>query len=142
MNGRPAAAALALLGLLAGGCVTGGYQRETADEPVPAERLDALRPGTDDLGACLRALGAPNRVFEYAGDGMALLWYWQDATGWGLSFSSGRDEAPGSLQFDFADKELPGTVLWFGADLVLERWRRGTIGELLPAHVRPASPAD
>ncbi len=137
---RRPARAVALCGVLAAGCVTGGYQHESRDEPLAEAALEGLHPGVDDLTKCLHALGAPHRVFEYRGDGAALLWYWQDAAGWGLSISSGRDEVPGSFQFDFADQELPATVLWFGPDLVLERWRRGTIGELLPGRVRPASP--
>ncbi|MEO6593259.1 MAG: hypothetical protein ABIP94_00740 [Planctomycetota bacterium] len=45
---------------------------------------------------------------------------------------------PGSFEWSPQSAELPGCVLWFGADLVLERWRSGRIGELLPDRVRPS----
>lgn len=136
------AAALAAAASLAG-CVSGAYWHGSVDEPIAAERLEALRPGVATLGRCLDALGAPNRVFEHrvAADGtsgVALLWFWRDAAGWGLEVSGG-DELPGSVAVERDAADLPGCVLWFGSDLVLERWRLGTVGELAPTRRRPSA---
>ncbi|MBL8754411.1 MAG: hypothetical protein JNK15_14000 [Planctomycetes bacterium] len=145
MNG--AARAAATLALLAtGGCVTGNYGHVSIDEPIADERLGPLVPGRATLADCLAALGAPNRVFEYAvgsdgASGMALLWSWRDQAGWGLDVSSGDDSIPGSVSFDAVTAELPGYMLWFGPDLVLQRARRGLVGELVPGRLRP-SPSD
>lgn len=146
MNGRTAAALL-LVAAVASACVTGSYQHAGIDEPVPAARLEALRPGHDDLAACLTALGAPHRVFEYrVGDdgssGAALLWFWRDASGFGVDVSSGSRDVPGSLQFDFLGTDLPGCMLWFLPDLRLERWQRGLVGDLLPQRLRPGGPPE
>ena len=139
---------LLLLPLLAvGACVTGSYQHGVVDEPVAASAIESLRPEVDTLATCLQRLGAPQRVFEYrvAADGsagMALLWYWRDAVGWGIDVSSGDDSVPGSVSFDALAAELPGCMLWFGPELVLERWRQGPVGELAPAKRRPSSHGD
>jgi hypothetical protein len=82
-------------------------------------------------------------VFEYrvGQDGMsgaALLWIWREAAGWGIEVSGGSEEASGSFSFNLADTDLPGCVLWFGPDLVLERWQRGTLGDLMPGRQRPS----
>lgn len=135
------ALALAGAGVLAG-CVTGSYERALRDEPVPAVRLAALVPGRDDLTSCLAVLGAPHRVFEYsvAADrtsGAALLWFWRDASGWGVEVSSASDNVPGSVSFDFVGADLPGCMLWFDRELVLERWRQGLVGDLVQGRVRP-----
>ncbi len=128
--------------LALGGCVTGSYEHVVVDEPVAATGLAALQPGTDTLATCLHRLGAPNRVFEYRATadgraGMALLWSWRHAAGWGIDVSSGDDSVPGSVSFDALATELPACMLWFGPDLVLERWRAGTVGDLLPGRRRP-----
>jgi len=136
-------AAALLLATLAAGCVQGEYNRISVDEPLREELTAPLRPGVDTLGQCLVRLGAPHRVFEYrvGQDGMsgvALLWVWREAAGWGIEVSGGSEEASGSFSFNLADTELPGCVLWFGPDLVLERWQRGTLGDLLPGRQRPS----
>ncbi len=133
----------ALAPLFAAGCVSGDWNRAGLGEPIARERLDALRRGTDTLGACLASLGAPERVFEHdvapdGSSGVALLWYWRDEAGFGVEVSSGRDEVPGSLSFDFVGVDLPGCVLWFDRDLVLQEWRSGLVGDLLPRRVRPS----
>jgi len=140
--------AAALLALLAAGCVQGEYNRITVDEPLREELVAPLRPGVDTLAQCLAQLGAPHRVFEYrvgqdGTSGAALLWVWREAAGWGVDVSGGTEEASGSFSFDLTNTDLPGCVLWFGPDLVLERWQRGTLGDLLPGRQRPsAQPAD
>jgi hypothetical protein len=129
--------------LLAAGCVTGSYNHVSVDEPIRPQQLAELRPGTHDLTHCLAVLGAPHRVLEYRVEedlrsGMALVWFWRDAAGWGINISATYDDAQGRFTFDQLSTELPGCVLWFGPDLVLERWRSGTLGELLPTRLRPA----
>ena len=95
--------------------------------------------GKDDLGACLAALGAPELVFEYRGNGAALLWTWRDVAGWSFHVSIPViDRASARFQLDLTDTDQPGCMLWFGPDLVLESWRTGTLGEILPGRVRPA----
>ena len=137
---RRCAAALALLPWPPA-CV--GYVRYRVDEPMADASLEVLQPGRDDLGACLARLGAPNRVFEYRGDGVALLWVWRDVDDWSLDVSIPlQEDYSASFELDLTDTSLPGCMLWFGPDLALERWRRGTVGELLPARPRPALVAD
>lgn len=136
---RAAAAVLPLL--LGPSCVL--YLRFRADEPVDAAALGTLRPGTTDLASALAALGAPLRVFEHQGDGIALLWAWRDVDDWSLEVSVPvTDQANANFELDLTDTELPGCMLWFDGALRLERWRRGTLGELLPARVRPSAPAE
>jgi hypothetical protein len=132
-----------LLALVGGGCVSGSYSRASIDEPLPPGRLEALQAGRDDLQSCLRVLGAPHRVFEYRTErsgpcGAALLWFWRDSSGFGVELSSPSDNVPGSVRFDLSGTELPGCMLWFGPDLVLERWQQGLVGDLLP-RVRPGA---
>ena len=139
---------LLLLLAVLGGCVSGYYRRDSLNEPVPPAALEALEPGRDTLATCLAALGAPLRVLEYrvAPDrtaGMALVWFWRDTAGWGFDVSAPIDDRSADVfEFDLADTELPGCVLWFGPDLVLERWRQGMVGELLPGRVRPSPAVD
>jgi hypothetical protein len=149
LRAAPRLALVAVMPLLAplGGCVSGSFSHRSIDEPIAGERLAALQPGATTLGDALERLGAPNRVYEYrlAADGtagMALLWFWRDAAGWGLSFSVGRDDVPGSVSIDRLSADLPACMLWFGPDLVLERWRKGTVGDLAPARRRATPPAD
>ncbi len=144
MTRRPVVLSPLLIAALAG-CVSGDYARTTFDEPVVTARLELLRPRQDDLGRCLAMLGAPHRVFEYrvAPDltaGMALLWYWREGRGFGIEVSSPSDDVPGSLSFDLDGLDLPGCMLWFGPDLVLEGWRSGRVGDLLAQRARPAWP--
>ncbi|MBL8734834.1 MAG: hypothetical protein JNL12_00275 [Planctomycetes bacterium] len=133
-----------LLAVTAAGCVQGSYNRATVDEPLRPEWLQQLQPGRDSLGDCLQRLGAPHRVFEYAVEadgrsGMALLWVWRDVAGFGIDVSGGTKEVSGSVSFDLGDTELPGCVLWFDAELRLQQWRTGTLGDLLPGRARPSA---
>ncbi len=145
MNRQPSLIAAFVLTSFGGACVSGAYNADSLHEPLAAERLDALRPGHDTLATCLASLGAPNRVLEYrvepdGSSGMVLLWFWRNAEGWGIELSSPSDEVPASVAYGADAADLPGCVLWFGADLVLESWRAGPIGELLPGRVRPSVP--
>ncbi len=123
------------------GCLT--YERTRIDEPVPEESLAVLVDGRSTLGECLQALGAPTAVIEYRGDGMALVYSWQDEDQWGLEVSVPvSDQANLNFNFDLGAADRPGAVLWFGPDLLLERWRQGRLGELLSRRVRPAALED
>lgn len=144
---RRAGTAPVLLAFAFAGCVSGSYERQTQDEPTSAARLESLRPGQDDLASCLALLGAPHRVFEYRAGadqaaGAALLWFWRDSSGFGIEVSSASDNVPGSVSFDLSGTDLPGCMLWFGPDLVLQRWQQGLVGDLLPGRTRPQGPAD
>ena len=132
-------AAFAMVCLLPG-CFSLTYKRTSVGEPVADATLQALRPG-QDLAACLGALGAPDFVYEHRVGGMALLWFWKETAGWGFEFSSPSDEVPASLTLDLENALLPGCMLWFGPDLLLERWRAGAIGDLLRDRVRPTMPS-
>ncbi|MCK5944303.1 MAG: hypothetical protein KAI24_20115 [Planctomycetes bacterium] len=134
--------------MFAGACVTGSYDQVSINEPVDLEALRALEPGRDDLASCLAKLGAPVAVQEYrvAADrssGMALIWWWSRRYGWGLDISVPvYDEQSVSFEMDFGGTDMPGCVLWFGEDLVLERWREGLVGELLAGRRRPSPVLD
>ena len=140
------AAAALVVAALSGGCVRGAFSQVTINEPIDRSRLEALRPGIDDLGTCLAALGAPVDVREYrvgpdGRAGMALVWFWSRNIGWGIDVSAPvTRDASVSFEFDWGGTDLPGCVLWFDEELVLERWREGLVGELLPRRRRP-SPA-
>ncbi len=125
-----------------GGCFSLGYSRANVDEPLLDATLQALRPGRDSLATCLASLGAPDRVFEYQGDGMVLLWVRKDVAGWAFELSSPWEDVPGSLSLELESADLPGCALWFRPDLVLLRWRFGAIGDLLRGRVRPGSPRE
>ena len=122
-------------------CVRGRYRRVLWNEPVDPSAFAALRPGEDTLETCLRALGAPVRVVEHRVDagrrsGVALAYYWLDSSSWGDSVSPRSSGV--SYRFDSTGADLPGCVLWFDDQLVLERARAGMVGALLP---RPRPPA-
>lgn len=122
--------------LVLSSCV--GYLRFRENEPVPRATLERLRPGTDDLEHCLALLGAPVQVFEYRGDGMALLWSWQDTDDWSIDVSVPLAESVNAnFDLDLTFLERPGCVLWFGPDLVLGGWRAGMIGERNGGRARP-----
>ena len=138
---KRAAAALLLVAIAPAACLS--YERTRVDEPLAAQELAQLVDGRSTLGECLAALGAPTAVMEYRGDGMALVWSWQDEDEWGFELSVPvTDQANVNFNLDLGAADRPGAVLWFGPDLVLERWRQGRLGELLPRRVRPASPDD
>ncbi len=133
----------ALLSLALPACITGSYDRVHLQEPVREADLAGLAPGAASLGDCLQRLGAPWRVLEYDVDpdgnsGAALLWTWRDASGWGVKAEYGDDTVSGSLSYDAVAAEQPACVLWFDHHLVLQRWRFGTAGDLLPRRQRPA----
>jgi hypothetical protein len=141
---RLPALGLALLCLQAGACVRFGYWVRHDEEPLAKEALRELRPGQDDLGTCLHRLGAPHLVWEYAGDGAALGWVWRDSAGWEFDASYALPRV-GAVRFgvDMDSDDVPGVVLWFDDQLVLERWQQGRMRTLTAALRRPrAAPVD
>ena len=85
MSGWAALASLVLVG-----CVTGRFERVTVNAPVPSAALAGLTPGTDTLGTCLAALGAPVTVVECdvgpgLKSGVAIAYSWIERSGWGFS---------------------------------------------------------
>ncbi|MCA8975379.1 MAG: hypothetical protein KDC98_11710 [Planctomycetes bacterium] len=135
----PILSGLLLCGALPlGSCTV--YMRYRVDEPVPPAALATLRPGQSALGECLEALGAPDRAFEYDCDGVALLWSWLDTHDWSFEVQVPvYDRVSADFQLDLSSDRRQGCLLWFGPDLVLERFRQGRIGELLPGRSRPSA---
>lgn len=132
----------ALLPLLLVGCVTGRLQRVTFNEPVQRAALAALEPGKDTLATCLASLGAPVDVVEYdvgAGlqSGVAVVYSWFERFGWGVTVNVPRVNSA-YFSFDALGTDVRGCVLWFDEALVLQRWREGLVGDLLPQRRRPA----
>lgn len=134
----------AAIGVLATSCVRFSYVVRTTDAPLAEADLAALRPGVDDLTACLTGLGAPNAVFEYRVHGMALLWRFVDSSGFGISLSYSVDRiAPSaSFNFDSDDADTTGVMLWFDADLRLIRWQRGLVRQLTAGFRQPPTDLD
>jgi hypothetical protein len=134
-------AACALL-LLLQACVHLTWHAQHAEEPIPEGAVAALEPGVDGLARCLELLGAPHYVWEYRGEGAALAWVALDSGGLTFSISYTWERfATTSFRYDQGDEDLPGVVLWFGPDLVLERWRRGRMRDLTSGlEHRPAEP--
>ena len=114
------------------GCLHLGLTHRHREEPLRDAQLDALVPGTTDLGAALKALGAPLDVWEYRADGMALAWAWSHTTRFGfrMSYSVAPRTPAASFSWDDATLDQPGCVLWFGPDLVLESAKRGKLRDL------------
>ena len=137
MSGWAALASLVLVG-----CVTGRFERVTVNAPVPSAALAGLTPGTDTLGTCLAALGAPVTVVECdvgpgLKSGVAIAYSWIERSGWGFTVNVPRVNNA-YFSFDSLGTDVPGCVLWFDERLVLQRWREGLVGSLLPARRRPA----
>ncbi len=140
---RVALTALALCTVLCG-CVSLNLSRGNLNEPIADATLASLKPGESDLTRCLTTLGAPNLVWEYKIDGVALAYAWVDSGGWGvsLSYSFNRYAPAASFNFDSRDDDRNGVVLFFDEGLILESVKRGRLGELLPINRRPAALPD
>ncbi len=133
---------LLLLCLSTVGCLQFRYTRTHTEEPVPAERLQVLRPGADDLASCLAALGAPHFVWEYQGEGAAIGYVAGDSHDWSVRVSYSVDSLRNvSFEYGAGDLALSGVVLWFDAELGLLEWRRGAMRALLAERQR-AAPVD
>ena len=137
-----ARAALLSIALLASGCVRLGYGATNAEDPVPPRLLASLQPHQDDLASCLHRLGAPHFVWEYRSLGMALGWVSEDTRNWNVDASYNFDRFTNArIKAAWANSDLPGVVLWFDADLRLERVRQGRMRDLVQGlKQRPADP--
>ncbi|MFN0008148.1 MAG: hypothetical protein ACKVXR_09595 [Planctomycetota bacterium] len=138
---------LLLLPLVLAGCISVGWSRDRRHEPLPEGAIETLEPGRSTLAECLERLGAPLYVWEYKGDGAALVWGWNDEDRKGISVSVPvYEQASASLSYDDARERLRGAVLLFGGDLVLEQvrmgWLRDLESELLRRRPAPVHPAE
>lgn len=106
-------------------CLSGSWRREERFAPIREETVAQLAPG-DSLGRCLELLGAPVRLWEVPGGGMALGYGSGVAHDIGLSIS--RSNA--SFNFDSLDQNFEGVVLMFSPDLELRWMGRGVLSEL------------
>lgn len=123
---------LTMAALLATSCVKLSYDATRAEEPLPAAAVAALQPGRDDLTSCLHELGAPHFVWEYRRFGMALGWVSEDTRNWNVDASYNFDRFTNArLKAAWANSDLPGVVLWFDAELRLERVRQGRMRDLV-----------
>lgn len=131
---------LLLLPLLLGSCVTFAWTRDRHHEPVPRAAIQSLEPARTTLADALAALGAPLFAWEYRGSGAALAWGWTDADHKGFSVGyQFQDTGSVSMSYDDTGSKLRGVVLFFDADLVLERVREGWLRDLeREARRRPA----
>ncbi len=138
--------ALAPLLALGCGCITGGYNRQQLFSPVAHERVHSLEPGKTTLAEALAELGAPLFVWEWKGDGAALAWGWSDAARWGLAVSVpvGDSNSATAFTWDSLASQLPGAVLLFGPDDVLQEAREGKLAEIRAETIqpRPAPPPE
>ena len=134
-----------LAALLCSGCVTGTYSRSQSYAPVVHEQLVALEPGKATLAEALASLGAPLFVWEWMGDGAALAWGWGDEAGWGLSLSVPVSDTSATVfAWDSKALDLPGAVLFFGADGILLEAREGKLSDIRAETIRrrPAPPPE
>ena len=140
----PATITVSLVALLISGglsgCLSLNWSGGNLNEPITDATLSVLQPGEADLTRCLAALGAPNLVWEYKGDGMALAYAWFDTGAWGFRASFAfSDNTPGaSFSYDSAENLGNGVVLTFDESLTLETIQRGRLNELIPTKARPA----
>jgi hypothetical protein len=134
-----------LAALACSGCLSGGYYRAQAFEPVAHAKLAALEPGKATLDEALRSLGAPLFVWEWKGDGAALAWGWRDLARWGFSVSvplTHNDSA--SFSYDRLARDLPGAVLFFDQHETLVEAREGKLADIQAETIRtrPAPPPE
>jgi hypothetical protein len=134
-------AALAVVAA-ASACVTVEYRRTIVDEPVRKERVAALVPGRSGLAECLAALGAPQYVWEYRGDALALGYGSYNRSHWGLGVSYAvTNEVSASMNYDELGSKTRGYVLLFDEGWVLQGIRSGYLRDLTLGlgRQRPAS---
>ena len=145
MGSRARTLALLIAGLGSSACITGGYSRMQANEPVAHEQVRALSPGTTTLAEALASLGAPSYLWEWKGDGAALAWGWLNSARWGLAVSVPlSDSGSASFSMDQIALDMPGVVLFFGPDDLLVEAREGKLSEIRAetSRKRPAPPPE
>lgn len=125
------AAAVALAGFLASGCISLRWEHDHRFEPIPDASAAQLEPGSSELDACLARFGAPLYVWELPHGSFALAYGWSDdrRLGGTISIPWTRAWSP-SYSYEEIDASLDGLVLVFGADERLAIVRRGHLSEL------------
>jgi hypothetical protein len=137
MRARKLVPASSALALLLSACISGEWWRENREAPTPESALDGLRPGHADLADCLSTLGAPLRVWEYRGNGMALAYGWYDQTAWGFTVTIPAQEyVEVSFEYDHGNLDVPAVLLLFDTDLRLLEIRRGILREIAGELIR------
>lgn len=123
------------------GCIQLRWTKRNIEDPVSPAAVESMWPGTDTLHSALVKLGAPHYVWEYRGEGMALAWVHQEEDDFGLRVSYSLSRGPSaSFRFDDSQLDVPGVVLWFDDELVLEKVRQGNLRDLTEElSRRPAS---
>jgi hypothetical protein len=135
----------ALLVLVCGGCITGGYYRQQLLSPLTQAQIGALEPGKTTLAEALALLGAPLYVWEWKGEGAALAWGWSSSARWGFAVSVPMgDTSATAFSYDDLSADLPGAVLFFGEDDVLLEAREGRLAAIRAETIqrRPAPPLE
>lgn len=128
---RPGVGLAACALLVFPGCIQLRWTARNIDDVVSPVAMDSMWPGTDTLQTALAKLGAPHYVWEYHGDGMALAWVHQEEEDIGLRVSYAVSRGPSaSFRFDDSQLDVPGAVLWFDGNLVLEKVRQGNLRDL------------
>jgi hypothetical protein len=118
-------------------CLSGEWWRDNREAPVPEAALAGLRPGQTDLTDCLSTLGAPLRVWEYRGNGMALAYGWHDHTAWGFTVTVPVQKyVDVSFEYDHGNLDLPAVLLLFDTDLRLLEIRRGILRDIAGELIR------
>ena len=114
------------------GCISFNVVRFRENAPVPAERLDTLRPGHSGLREALQTLGGPQIVWPSLNGDVVLAYAWQDRVDWGLSVSYSLEQfVNASASWDAEDSAIEGAVLIFSPDLELRSVEIGQLRSLL-----------
>lgn len=123
------------------GCIQLRWTARNIENAVSPTAVESMWPGTDTLQTALGKLGAPHYVWEYHGEGMALAWVHQQEVDFGMRVSYSVSRGPSaSFRFDDSQLDVPGVVLWFDGQLVLEKVRKGNLRDLTEElSRRPAS---
>lgn len=127
---RPALPVLALA-LLATGCLSLNWTRDTRSEPVDP-RWSELSPGAARLDDALAVLGAPLYVYEHEHGGAVLVWGRARADDKGFNVSVPVSDQGGSADFDYSrvSSGLRGVLMVFDADWRLTLAREGLLHDL------------
>lgn len=130
----------ALLGLTS--CVNLSFDRDVDSEPIHADDLARISPGTANLAACLDQFGAPTLAFEQPEQRFALAWAWGDAFDWGISVSLPLRFGT-NLSYKWSDAQLdfPAVLVLFDERQVAQQVRTGTLRDLTKGLVKSKSPA-
>jgi len=125
------------------GCIQLRWTARNIDDRLSQAAIESMWPGTDTLQSALGKLGAPHHVWEYQREGIALAWVQQEEEDLGLRVSYAVSRGPSaSFRFDDSQLDVPGVVLWFDGQLVLEKVRQGNLRDLTEDLTRPPAAPD